>query len=86
MDVYTELVPTTYDGIGKASFNGKQVYRGEWEWMNIRDRHCNPWGNTGFFASRLVTASKPGLIKHGYVVRCKRCPLDIGAINCTYGS
>lgn len=84
--VMTELVPTVYDGKGKAVYKEPHSYRGEWFWLNIPDRNCNPFGNVGFFASTIMTASKPNLANHGYVLRVKRCdPGNAYGIGC-YGS
>lgn len=83
--VYKELVPKVRNGVGQAVYTEPNSYRGEWHWLNIKDRHCNPWGNVGFFAAKVVTASKPGLVKHGYTIRVKRCPNDIDQTSCRYG-
>lgn len=84
--VFTELVPTVMNSVGKMVYKYPNSYRGEWFWLNIPDRVCNPFENVGFFASVITTATKPNLPKHGYVIRVQRCPLDIDPIVCGYGS
>lgn len=71
-EVYTSLVPAPLtSGGGNTSFDPVN-YRGDFKFLNIRDRVSNPDGNWGFFRGICASGSKPVRPEWGYVIRHKR--------------
>lgn len=80
-DVYKSLVPRPLTGTNGQTFDA-QSFRGDFRWRNIPDRVCNPDGNIGYYRAIFANGSKPVHPQYGYVLRHKRCPLDLGLTDC----
>jgi hypothetical protein len=61
-----------------------QGFMGDFRWLNIPDRKCNPDGTIGFHRGVFVSASEPWHPEHGNVILHKRCSNDLELANCTY--
>lgn len=49
-------------------------YMGDFQWLNIKDKKCNPRGTKGFFDAVFASATDPGLTHHGFAIMHKNCP------------
>ena len=72
-DVFHSVIPApiTNPG-GNASFDPVS-YRGDFKWLNIRDRDQNPDGTIGYFRGVLSAGSKPIRPEWGYAIMHTRC-------------
>jgi hypothetical protein len=72
--VYTQLweAPSTNPG-GRLKFDYAS-HMGEFQFLVIRDKTCNPRGETGFFDALFANASEPGMTHFGYRIRHLNCP------------
>lgn len=71
-DVCSFLVPKTPSvNIAGADFDAPS-YRGDFRWVNIKDRQTNPDGQVGYFRATFGTGTKPVQPYFGYVIIHKR--------------
>lgn len=82
-DVMRSLVPGTITSPGGNVTYEPQNYRGEFKFLNIRDRVENPDGNWGYFRGILQSGSKPIHPEWGYAIRHLRCGVDVGLLDCS---
>lgn len=47
-------------------------YRGEFQWLNIKNETTNPLGTIGFFYGTLASASKPIKVQNGFTILFRR--------------
>jgi hypothetical protein len=71
--VFTQRVPATLGPMPGMPF-GAVSWMGDFEFLVIRDKKCNPKGNKGFFDAYFSSASEPGMTHLGFVVWHKNCP------------
>lgn len=57
-------------------------YNGDFKWLNIPDRTCNPDGNVGNWRARLAHGTKVQDQKLGYALIHKRCARDFNLSGC----
>jgi hypothetical protein len=81
-DVMRSLVPGTITSPGGNVTYEPQNYRGEFKFLNIRDRVGNPDGNWGFFRGIMQSGSKPIHPEWGYSILHLRCGVDVGLLDC----
>jgi len=72
--VYTRRIPKPISTPGGRFRFDPVNYMGEFKWMNILDRVCNPDGTIGFFRAIFSSGSEPVHPEYGYVVRALNCP------------
>jgi len=72
-DVYHSVIPSPITSPGGSTSFDPVSYRGEFKWLNIRDRDINPDGTIGFFRGVLSAGSKPIRPEWGYAVMHLRC-------------
>jgi hypothetical protein len=82
-DVMRSLVPSVITSPGGNVVYEPQNYRGEFKFLNIRDRVENPDGTWGYFRGILQSGSKPIHPEWGYAIRHLRCGVDVGLLDCT---
>lgn len=82
-DVMRSLVPSSITSPGGNVAYEPQNYRGEFKFLNIRDRIDNPDGNWGYFRGILQSGSKPIHPEWGYAIRHLRCGVDVGLLDCS---
>lgn len=70
--VYTQLVPATRGGIAGMGFNPVS-YMGDFKFLIIQDKVCNPDMNKGFFHSNFASASEPGLTHLAFTIDHLHC-------------
>jgi hypothetical protein len=73
-------MPKSYEGMRF----GKQTYAGEWEWLNIREKYCNPFENTGNWISKFVHGTRQNDPRLLYAIVHQICPNDFGLTGCVY--
>lgn len=61
-----------------------QAMMGDFRWLNIPDRKCNPDGTIGFHRAVFMAASEPVHPEHGFAIMHKRCVNDLELEGCTY--
>lgn len=72
-NVFTQRVPRPIGKLGPIKFNPVN-YMGDFQFLVILDKLCNPRGQKGFFDAVFASASDPGHTEFGFVVRHKSCP------------
>ena len=72
--VYTRRIPKPISNPGGKFRFDPINYMGEFKWMNILDRVCNPDGTIGYFRAIYASGSEPVHPEYGYVVRAMNCP------------
>lgn len=72
--VYTQRVPKPITNPGGALKFDPVNYMGDFEFLVIKDKKCNPRGTKGFFDAIFASASDPGHTEHGFVIRHLNCP------------
>jgi len=73
--------------LGSAGSNVRYDARtnmGDFRWLNIPDRKCNPDGDIGFHRGVFMSATEPMHTEHGYAIIHKRCSADLELAACTY--
>jgi hypothetical protein len=66
--VYKWLTPGALNAPGGSTgFQTPNYFPAQFEWMNIRDRKCNPDGTIGFFRGVLSMAPMPLFPDYGWV-------------------
>jgi hypothetical protein len=81
-DVMRSLVPSVITSPGGNVTYEPQNYRGEFKFLNIRDRVENPDGSWGYFRGILQSGSKPIHPEWGYAIMHLRCGVDVGLLDC----
>ena len=71
-DVCSYLVPKTPSVIPAGADFDAPSYRGDFKWVNIKDRITNPDGQVGYFRATFGTGTKPVQPYFGYVIIHKR--------------
>lgn len=71
--VFTQRVPATKGPMDGMPFKAVN-WMGDFEFLVILDKKCNPKGNKGFFDAYFSSASEPGLTHLGFAIFHKNCP------------
>lgn len=71
--VFTSLALSTRGGIAGMNFNPVS-WMGDFQFLIILDKKCNPYGNKGFWDALFASASEPGLTHLGFTIDHLRCP------------
>jgi hypothetical protein len=71
--VFTQRVPATKGPMEGMPF-GAVNWMGNFEFLVIRDKKCNPKGNKGFFDAYFGSASEPGNTWLGFAIAHLNCP------------
>lgn len=71
--VYTQLALSTKGGINGMGFDPVS-WMGDFDFLIIKDKVCNPLGNKGFFNAQFASASEPDLTHLGFTIDHLRCP------------
>lgn len=79
--VYTQLVLDTKGPVAGMPFNAVN-WNGDFEFLVILDKVCNPRGNKGFFDALFASASEPGLTQLGWTIDALNCTPTRIAHNC----
>lgn len=85
-DVFKSVIPAPITAPGGNTKFDAVSYRGEFKWLNIRDKDENPDGTIGYFRGVLSSGSKPVRPEWGYVIMHARCPgkvADLGLVACS---
>lgn len=72
--VFTQRVPTTITSPGGGLRFDPVSYMGDFKWLNITDKTCNPRGTKGFFDAIFASASDPGNTWLGFSIVHLNCP------------
>lgn len=83
-DVMRSMVPGQLTSPGGNVTFEPQNYRGEFKFLNIRDRVENPDGSWGYFRGTMQSGAKPIHPEWGYAIMHLRCGVDVGLLDC-YG-
>lgn len=79
---FERQVPERYVGEGSFKFS-PQLHMGELNWHYLIDNGCNTWGDYGFHKYQISRAYKPLRPEHIVPILYKRCPADLGLVDCT---
>ena len=85
-DVFHSVIPAPITSPGGNTKFDSVAYRGDFKWLNIRDKALNPDGTIGYFRGVLSSGSKPVRPEWGYAVMHARCPgkvADLGLVACS---
>jgi hypothetical protein len=85
-DVFKSVIPAPITNPGGNTKFDAVSYRGDFKWLNIRDRNENPDGTIGYFRGVLSSGSKPVRPEWGYAIMHARCPgkaADLGLVACS---
>jgi hypothetical protein len=83
-DVMRSMVPGSLTSPGGNVTFEPQNYRGDFKFLNIRDKDTNPDGSWGYFRGTLQSGAKPIHPEWGYAIMHLRCGVDVGLLDC-YG-
>ena len=72
-DVFHSVIPAPITSPGGSTAFDPVSYRGEFKWLNIRDKAENPDGTIGYFRGILSAGSKPIRPEWGYAIMHTRC-------------
>lgn len=72
-DVFHSVIPAPITSPGGSTSFDPVSYRGEFKWLNIRDKDENPDGTIGYFRGVLSAGSKPIRPEWGYAIMHTRC-------------
>jgi hypothetical protein len=72
-EVFTSVIPAPITAPGGNTKFDPISYRGEFKWLNIRDKALNPDGTIGYFRGVLSSGSKPVRPEWGYAILHARC-------------
>jgi hypothetical protein len=72
-DVFHSVIPAPITSPGGSTAFDPVSYRGEFKWLNIRDKEENPDGTIGYFRGILSAGSKPIRPEWGYAIMHTRC-------------
>lgn len=72
--LFTLQIPKPITSPGAGMQFDPVNYMGDFQWLNIKDKKCNPRGQKGFFDAVFAAASEPGLTNHGFAILHKNCP------------
>jgi hypothetical protein len=79
---FERLVPERYVGEGSFRF-APQLHMGELDWHYHIDNECNQWGDFGWHKYQITRAYRPLRPQHIIPILYKRCPADLGLVNCS---
>lgn len=79
---FERQVPERYVGEGSFKF-APQLHMGELDWHYQIDNGCNQWGDYGWHKYQITRAYKPLRPQHIIPILYKRCPADLGLVECT---
>lgn len=82
---FERLTPEKYTGEGTFKF-APQLHMGELEWHYVIDNQCNQYGDFGWHKYQITRAYRPLRPQHIVPILYKRCPADLGLIECTNAS
>lgn len=71
--VFNQLIPEPITSPGANITFDPVNYTGDWVYLNIRDRICNPRGTIGFHQGILAAASEPVHPERGVAIVHRRC-------------
>lgn len=71
--VYTQRVPKAITAPGGGFMFNAVNYMGDFAWLNIQHKICNPRKTKGFFDAIFASASEPVHPEYGWVIRHKNC-------------
>lgn len=85
-DAARTLTPASNPATGEFAYPA-QNYRGQWKWLNIPDKDCNPDSDIGFMRGKFVQGTQPIHPEYGYAIMHLRCdaPLDGAACEADSG-
>lgn len=83
-DVYHSMVNAPMSSAGGNTAFDPQTYMGDFKWLNIQDKACNPDKTIGFHRARFMDGSQPVHPEFGYAILHKRCPNDNDLVTCSY--
>lgn len=83
-DVFTSLTPRPLTRPGCGVEFDPVSYMGDFVFLNILDKDCNPRGLIGNHNALFASASRIGHPEYGRAIVHKRCPTDVGLITCAY--
>jgi hypothetical protein len=87
---HPEVMEIVFPGSISAPGGGTQFepikYRGDWRWVNIKDRTRNIDGNIGNFRGNFMFGAKPVFTDYGSIIRHARCELNPQYGTCPTGS
>lgn len=78
---FERQVPERYVGEGSFRF-APQLHSGELDWHYVIDNKCNQWGDFGWHKYQITRAYKPLRPQHIIPILYKRCPADLGLVDC----
>jgi hypothetical protein len=81
-DVMRSMVPGQLTSPGGNVTFEPQNYRGEFKFLNIRDKVTNPDGSWGYFRGTMQSGAKPIHPEWGYAILHLRCGVDVGLLDC----
>lgn len=70
--VFTQRVPRPISSIGSMKFDPVN-YMGDFKFLNIKDKKCNPRGTKGFYDAVFASASEPGNTHLGFAIWHLNC-------------
>ncbi len=82
-DVMRSMVPGAITSPGGNTSFEPQNYRGDFKFLNIRDRLENPDGTWGYFRGTMQSGAKPIHPEWGYAIMHLRCGVSVGLLNCS---
>jgi len=80
--VMEELVPKPISSFGSGTVWKPETFVADVNWKVILDEATNPYGRIGRYWGSLALAAAPIQPRFGYVIRAKRCGLDLGLSTC----
>ena len=78
---FERLTPEKYTGEGTFK-NAPQLHMGELDWHYLLDNGCNQFGDYGWHKYQITRAYKPLRPQHIVPILYKRCPADLGLVDC----
>lgn len=78
---FRRLVPERYVGEGSFKFS-PQLVLGELDWHYEIDNDCNTWGDFGWHKYQITRAYQPERPQFVVPILVKRCPGDLGLVDC----
>lgn len=79
---FERLTPEKYTGEGTFKF-APQLHMGELEWHYVIDNQCNQYGDFGWHKYQITRAYRPLRPQHIVPILYKRCPADLGLVECS---
>jgi len=82
-EVFTSVIPAPITNPGGNTKFDPIAYRGDFKWLNIRDKALNPDGTIGYFRGVLSSGSKPVRPEWGYAIMHCRMGTDLNLVSCS---